>query len=807
MANAFPLKNYPNQIIFDGKAKKSFREYGCFNAVDVSSDHQAGGISESSEFTFQKFHGKHGTVKDFYAVDPSIPLLPPHGVTTEEYIYDDFYYFKKDKMPKGGRYKWRHKNRAVDHLSYLYEEYPDIGFGSSLKLLKADWPKQKKDKRCNKFYTKQASARLNSFLSDFLHEIPQDLLYNYVFEELQTAALNLLYDVCLNGGCLSYTQFSSNEGVLVYPSGTLMDRLNLRHMTVDSTNSYPVLNPSSIKQYDVNSRIHQIESMQYDNTNWIAVRSDYHCCLLKVQKNHKNENGFTCKVFFFVKYFCLFSPFIPGECAFALENGNLYLWTGQRLQDIDQTTVLFPSRDKWVHCHFAGHPRLLVITDRTGLRMKDCRMTDRQVEKSLFALPSPCVDVNDRVMVTRQHPSNHFHHYIATKRSMLLVDERFPGKPVLTWEHQLQSPPMYMDILDNVRPGEHVILLSTQRTKETHCIVHTSSSGVAAQGVGLPWRIAPPNSWLPSMKKSCQDDRIYQMMDRRLQSTLLGMCAIRHSNQDAFTVLQITSGGDIVYQSYSACNTGDKTACPGIGFKPKRLLGENKARCQQWIDDITELHKNQPVEVIHPNLARTETCNVRHAFTRMSKCSTSHPCCRLCGQDGSGEQGELTNWCQRCGISTIEGSRLFSCYKDNKVVTSSRTFQLAEDDDDIYSIDKVINLVNLEACKDQMSSRLWNTWHFGYDKRGNIKNTTEISATSSSGSEFEHPTPKRKKLRKKRQRRLNIPDTTETDSVPAPTLLTLNHPTQSQSMDKSLSSPRKKIPPVKKRKMKQVMGF
>nr|XP_002730854.1 PREDICTED: uncharacterized protein LOC100371809 [Saccoglossus kowalevskii] len=722
MANAFPLKNYPNQIIFDGKAKKSFREYGCFNAVDVSSDHQAGGISESSEFTFQKFHGKHGTVKDFYAVDPSIPLLPPHGVTTEEYIYDDFYYFKKDKMPKGGRYKWRHKNRAVDHLSYLYEEYPDIGFGSSLKLLKADWPKQKKDKRCNKFYTKQASARLNSFLSDFLHEIPQDLLYNYVFEELQTAALNLVKEASLTiqKGIFERCNFHKGEGSLML----------------------------------------------------------LHVC-----------------------------PFIPGECAFALENGNLYLWTGQRLQDIDQTTVLFPSRDKWVHCHFAGHPRLLVITDRTGLRMKDCRMTDRQVEKSLFALPSPCVDVNDRVMVTRQHPSNHFHHYIATKRSMLLVDERFPGKPVLTWEHQLQSPPMYMDILDNVRPGEHVILLSTQRTKETHCIVHTSSSGVAAQGVGLPWRIAPPNSWLPSMKKSCQDDRIYQMMDRRLQSTLLGMCAIRHSNQDAFTVLQITSGGDIVYQSYSACNTGDKTACPGIGFKPKRLLGENKARCQQWIDDITELHKNQPVEVIHPNLARTETCNVRHAFTRMSKCSTSHPCCRLCGQDGSGEQGELTNWCQRCGISTIEGSRLFSCYKDNKVVTSSRTFQLAEDDDDIYSIDKVINLVNLEACKDQMSSRLWNTWHFGYDKRGNIKNTTEISATSSSGSEFEHPTPKRKKLRKKRQRRLNIPDTTETDSVPAPTLLTLNHPTQSQSMDKSLSSPRKKIPPVKKRKMKQVMGF
>ncbi|XP_070542297.1 TATA box-binding protein-associated factor RNA polymerase I subunit C-like [Ptychodera flava] len=791
MANQFPSTHYPEEIVQRNFADRPYIGYGCCAAINIATcdddivDDSTHSSNESEiigtesvhsqrkyHFTFQRNHG-HQLPKqaDFRAYDPSIPLLAPEDVINDTPTFTECY--KMEKILINGEHRWRYVNKASKHVSYLCEKHPDIMFGSSMQLMEDEitgilFQQRRKSRKGSSRKTKRKSipkyeqleSNLNvySLVGDAICDIPQDLLLNCLHDEIHTTALRTIYDARYSGGVLGVMNRDSDNSLLVYPSGMLMNTLNLRSLHVNSSQAQQLFEFGELQQYEINGSIYQINSVQYPEASFVGVRTSDRCHILEVQEDGDSSRNFKVKVKDTLQFnssltsICL-SQYIPGECVISTDTGAIKLWTvGQSLQDVFESDsgLFFPCEDKWRECHFGGHPRLLVVTDRTGLKLLDLRDNSCCLDTPLFSLPSMYLGTNRRVMATKQHPRNQYHHFIATQNALLLLDERFPQKPVLTWSHLLQSSPLCMDIMDDIIDGQHIVMMSSNTSLETHCVQYSNKGTSPAEAISTPWKVAPPNSWYASLNSDLEQYLESAVM-KRLHTPLIGLASVRHGNEPAFSVLQMNSVGDIFYQSYQCSqSTGkglsDKTACPGPGFQPKTLELDKEQRCREWLGRLVEIYKGKQKKLLHPNLATVQRVDVGTPIRGMTLPRQSSTSCRLCNK---GEQlnhltnGDNADMCDKCGWKTTESANLIQHFKEREPL-NGEAFGLHEEAD--RSLEYVTGLVKPEESKDRMSQLLWNSWQHGYNEDGNVPNMEEFMVNES-GSVVQPGTPTKQSKR------------------------------------------------------------
>ncbi|KAI3362560.1 hypothetical protein L3Q82_012266 [Scortum barcoo] len=318
---------------------------------------------------------------------------------------------------------------------------------------------------------------------------------------------------------------------------------------VDASSSDPF-------SFQLKGPVRQISSASLFNNCCVAVRSDRMCGVWRFsEKNgpHLLQVVNTREVATCVNV----SPHVLGEVLVASESGAAHLWTvGRGMQKVreEDQNLYFNAKSSWRWCEFSAHPRVMLFADRTGVELTDIRVSPA-LGHTLFRISntSECRS-GERLVLSRYLGDAHsFHHLITTQYSAYIMDERFPGPPMLKWDHMMQSPPMFCHLV----PGSAVdgaqttkILLGAHSSQEITLLQYSGGRAEACFSRGPLKTLLRPRDSLKYLP--LQIPHRLDTATNRLSSPAAGLTCIQMKGgreaDECICVLQLTEAGDIFYQ-------------------------------------------------------------------------------------------------------------------------------------------------------------------------------------------------------------------------------------------------------------------
>ncbi|VFV26618.1 Hypothetical predicted protein [Lynx pardinus] len=415
-----------------------------------------------------------------------LPLLPPGpdpwdpGVTARDLLF------------RGG-IPFRRKPRAVldvtEQLSRFLWDHGDIAFAPLGKLMLENF----KLEGARSHSKKKTVVSVKSLLQDLGGHQPwgcpwaslsfrqrrfsilggpvlgtsvAGLLGELLHEELATRWERLLLDDAFTGGAMAWVPGRTPQvGQLVYPAGGALDKLHFREVSVAPGGDPQALGgPGHIQ---LRGPVRQVATHTVQGEALLAVRSDYHCALWKVSKQGRPAPLRVLQIGKGATGISL-SPHLPGELAVCSRSGAVCLWTPQDgLRQIykDPETLVFRDPSPWRWADFTAHPRVLTVGDRTGVKIIDTQGPPGCGLLLFRGGAEAACQKGERVLLTRYlggcgpEPLCPTFHLILTQFSLYLVDERLPLVPLLKWNHDLPSAPLFAQLLPPPQPGHAQPLL------------------------------------------------------------------------------------------------------------------------------------------------------------------------------------------------------------------------------------------------------------------------------------------------------------------------------------------------------------
>ena len=148
------------------------------------------------------------------------------------------------------------------------------------------------------------------------------------------------------------------------------------------------------------------------------------------------------------------SRYIKGECAL-LYDKVIYLANqtcGNDLKRLSRISPkfepLFSTNHHWNSVKFGSGPRQLIYSDSTQIISIDSRVANltNKTPTNMFSLPNKFLYETNEFIYRTQTCSNL--HIICCSKSIAIVDERFPNRPLLTWKNPHQTPVVHLDVVD-----------------------------------------------------------------------------------------------------------------------------------------------------------------------------------------------------------------------------------------------------------------------------------------------------------------------------------------------------------------------
>ncbi|PIK35295.1 putative TATA box-binding protein-associated factor RNA polymerase I subunit C [Apostichopus japonicus] len=562
MANAkchFPenLSQFENEACFVG-------DLGMYKMVDITK-------TAGADISFRFENPRNDPKKILIATEPTVPLLPPN----EE----------------------RAHLRTIDQFENLCKSYPSLVFGPIADTsLFSDWNAYRRD-----------STDVFKKYDDVLYlGCSRDLIMNELHNEMEYKGTETHANHLYHGGCLSFMPGMTNTdkvaGILLYPSGAAMDILNCLRQLYQGVQ---LVVPS--KQLDVlnlfldktqNAALCHLEGKGYS-----IVRTDYQCHLVKF---NLCEDGDVTAVTIVESIntqhrptSVAVSPFLPTEHICALDSGEVILSesSGRLLRSAE-----FPQDDRKINpifSHFGAHPREAFIHDHHEALLYDFR-SPKHTKNSIFELPSFCLPFGQAFCVARQHPTNHFYHYIATQDVLLLLDQRFPQHTVFQTCHNGRGMPSYLEV-SSCKEAEnmHIVMVGNHASKQVHCFFVENEMEAVPRLFSLPWKVGRFDEWLEVVDgaKPSGNPKLWE----RLSEPLLGLSACPVTAGDdvnSWNVLQISGAGDMFCQTFHSPAGDDHIP------KQKSVDELSRKLCDLWIKSCCN---EQDVKVQAPQQCRKRT--------------------------------------------------------------------------------------------------------------------------------------------------------------------------------------------------------
>ncbi|CAJ1071104.1 TATA box-binding protein-associated factor RNA polymerase I subunit C isoform X1 [Xyrichtys novacula] len=473
-----------------------------------------------------------------------------------------------------------------DHMENFFKDHCQAAFGCMGEILgenlnfkeKNVRPKEKyqrnwdrmwtylKKKNYKNYYRSTPLNYYSTLLSDGIHSVPPELLGSLLYEELTEQRNRLLFSEGATGGALAFIPFSQSpqHGCLIYPGNKALDCLNFHQMELQNHTGGPSAGASMghLSTFHLKGPIRQISSASLLNQSCVAVRSDYLCGVWgfsETDEPHLHQVVKTRKVATCISV----SPHVLGEVLVASESGAANLWTvGKGMQKIreEDCNLYFNAKSSWRWCEFSAHPRVMLYADRTGVELTDIRVNPIG-SHTLFCIgnTSECRS-GERLILSKYLGEVHtFHHLVTTQYSAYIIDERFPGVPMLKWDHMMQSPPLFCHVIPGSASsglaggaGTTKFLLGSQSSQEITLLQYSGGRVEACSSHGPPQALLRPRDstkYLP-----IQIPHRHETLTNRLSSPAAGLTCIQMTGEtgadgkERLCVLQLTETGDIFYQ-------------------------------------------------------------------------------------------------------------------------------------------------------------------------------------------------------------------------------------------------------------------
>ncbi|XP_060916988.1 TATA box-binding protein-associated factor RNA polymerase I subunit C [Labrus mixtus] len=553
----------------DSALKHRAGSWGCYDRVRAQS--HAGPLSS---WTFTSRHQVKG--ETWRHTEPvTIPLLspkksvlwpstPPNPLDFREHMQNFFMDHCQDAFGctselLGENFYFKHGRKAQYRKDSVHmwkvKKFLDI---MNLKI-------------CQRTYSSETLDRYSALLSDAVHSVPPDLLGDLLHEELTEQRDRLLFSEGATGGALAFVPFSqscsdSQHGCLIYPRNQGLDCLNFHRVELQNHrggSSCVDTSSSSPFSFQLKGPVRQISSVSLLNQSCVAVRSDYLCGVWRLSET--NEPCLLQAVNTKEVATCIsVSPHVLGEVLVASESGAVNLWTvGRGMQKVreEDSNLYFNAKSAWRWCEFSAHPRVMLYADRTGVELTDIRGSPF-VGHTLFRISntSECRS-GERLILSKYLGDAHcFHHLVTTQYSAYIMDERFPGVPMLKWDHYMQSPPMFCHLIPGSASSESAVggavttkvLLGSHSSQEITLLQYSGGRVEASSSHGPPQSLLRPRDSLKHLP--VQIPHRCEFATNRLSSPAAGLTCIQMKGgkeagaEERLCIIQLTEAGDIFYQ-------------------------------------------------------------------------------------------------------------------------------------------------------------------------------------------------------------------------------------------------------------------
>ncbi|XP_055992119.1 TATA box-binding protein-associated factor RNA polymerase I subunit C [Sorex fumeus] len=428
------------------------------------------------------------------------------------------------------------------------------------------------------------------------------LLAELLREELALRWQQLLLDDAVTGGALAWVPGPlPHAGQLVCPAGGALDQLHLLEVSVNTEGDPEVLGEP--RRIQLRGPVRQVATRTVQGEPLLAVRSDYHCGLWKLDRRGRPAAVQVLQVTKGATGVSL-SPHLPGELAVCSQSGAVCLWSpqdGLRQVYKDPQTLVFRDPSPWRWADFSAHPRVLTVADRTGVKIIDTQ-GPRGCGLLLFrAGAEASCQKGERILLVKHlgepvHPTLHL---VCTQFSLYLVDERLPLVPMLKWTHGLPSAPLLAHLLPAPAPGlPHPLLLGSQGG-QVQLLTFTGDSASAP-------RLAGPPQSLPCRSDSLSafpllEPSSHRRLQERLSAPTIGLTAISPPSTGASTpvllLLQLSAAGDVFHQRLrlrADPRPPGEDAEPGARAPAASWTPAAAACCSRWLQALLRVPAPPP---------------------------------------------------------------------------------------------------------------------------------------------------------------------------------------------------------------------
>jgi len=269
------------------------------------------------------------------------------------------------------------------------------------------------------------------------------------------------------------------------------------------------------------------------------------------------------------------SHLIQADCAVVYQrSGDVYLTneeicggTSSQTQGFKVASNIQPLRmsldNQWRSIKFGTQPRQFIYADPTQLISIDSRAHSQS--KCLFQPNTQIAEVIERNQVCQ---NNYFCHLICTSSSLILLDERYTAKPLLKWNHWLNSQCLYLksfDMFNDSKGNENELqIVVCSDGFDVYSYQFCMKQGMCVSQ-GFPRKLDSPKDlfeYLPSN----YDKRLEKHLDLRLNRPMLGLSSVKYRDQMGMFMMQ--QNGDLFYECYDMRGNGDG-GFSGDGSKTK----------------------------------------------------------------------------------------------------------------------------------------------------------------------------------------------------------------------------------------------
>lgn len=582
-------------------------------------------FNSAASFTQKSIPNKISHSK-FTIYHPTLPLGPPNNLLCKDLndILRTSYFptliSKKSVYHK--QYCWfRSSHHNLLHKS-LHQCTTNMLMSDSLKkYLNRNLPavnhcmQYRKNMPSNliKWYTNNA---LNmGILSDFISDIPKNILLEYTDESLFLDAVDLEQNSSLRN-CLVMLK-CVDRLFLVCASGIMHSDVVVKEIFVPenekASGNNILLQEKEMAVKQLNYRVNEI--CYVGDSNFIVnIRGDYHDTLLDICISEDSVEIRTFLEFSFngLIHSSVINPACHEEIMIVASDRSVTVFNGDS-SNVKVQNDLFAESVQWQSCLYGNCQETMLVVTENDITGYDFRTPQ---PKTIQHLKLPCQYLNrvEKLSPAVSRSPLNLHHYVVTSdQSIIVNDERFLKTPVMKINHYMKHCPRHIDIM-SLQDDSALITVASYQDSETVSMQICNNFIQDEHGMGYTrmltakeplLTLSSPHDWTihcNNWKLSLNNIR------QRINQPLVGL-AVSELDKSAkclsCCIVQQTLAGDLFFQRFnyelgaSEPDSRKQQSCTdyidrislthNIPSLPSQLTSKYHEICDKWISNVVEM--------------------------------------------------------------------------------------------------------------------------------------------------------------------------------------------------------------------------